>query len=96
MLLEEFDPQVNAVIDPEMVTSRLENFPEVTVSCFSKKLFELPAGPNFAAILSPLEIFDVMNFKNRFFHFAAYFKAKLVFGYHGRKHHRFHPCQSAA
>ena len=36
MLLEEFDPQVNAVIDPEMVTSRLENFPEVTVSCFSK------------------------------------------------------------
>lgn len=40
MLLEEFDPQVNAVIDPEMVTSRLENFPEVTVSCFSKKLFE--------------------------------------------------------
>ncbi len=40
MLLEEFDPQRNAVIDPEMVTNKVEDFPEVTVSCFSKKLFE--------------------------------------------------------
>ena len=39
MLLEEFDPAKNAVIDPEMVVQRIENFPEVTVSCFSKQLF---------------------------------------------------------
>ena len=40
MLLEEFDPQRNAVIDPEMVTNRVADFPEVTVSCFSKQLFD--------------------------------------------------------
>ena len=40
MLLEEFDPARNAVIDPEMVATRIENFPAVTVSCFSKRLFD--------------------------------------------------------
>jgi len=40
MLLEEFDPQLLAVINPDMVTHKVENFPEVTVSCFSKKLFD--------------------------------------------------------
>ena len=39
MLLEEFDNEVNAVINPDMVTKKVENFPEVTISCFSKKLF---------------------------------------------------------
>lgn len=40
MLLEEFDPARSAVIDPEMVAKPIENFPEVTVSCFSKFLFD--------------------------------------------------------
>ena len=40
MILEEFDPAKNAVIDPEMVTHPIENCPEVTVSCFSKQLFD--------------------------------------------------------
>ena len=40
MLLEEFDPGLTAVINPDMVAHRIENFPEVTVSCFSKKLFD--------------------------------------------------------
>lgn len=40
MLLEEFDRARNAVINPEMVVSRIEGFPEVTVSCFSQALFE--------------------------------------------------------
>jgi len=40
MLLEEFDSQSTAVINPDMVAHRIENFPEVTVSCFSKKLFD--------------------------------------------------------
>lgn len=39
MLLEEFDGNRNAVINPDMVVSRIENFPEVTVSCFSAPLF---------------------------------------------------------
>ena len=40
MLLEEFDRERNAVINPDMVTERIAVFPEVTVSCFSKKLFD--------------------------------------------------------
>ena len=40
MLLEEFDPARNAAIDPEMVAKPVEDFPEVTVSCFSKFLFD--------------------------------------------------------
>lgn len=39
MLLEEFDDEMDSVINPDMVTDKIENFPEVTVSCFSKKLF---------------------------------------------------------
>lgn len=40
MLLAEFDREANAVINPDMVTERIENFPAVTISCFSKKLFD--------------------------------------------------------
>ena len=40
MLLEEFDHTYDAVIDPQMVVSRIDDFPEVTVSCFSRHLFE--------------------------------------------------------
>ena len=40
MLLEEFDPARRAVIDPDMVVQPLDDFPEVTVSCFSWSLFE--------------------------------------------------------
>ena len=40
MILDEFDPAMHAVIDPEMVTHKIEDFPEVTVSCFSKHLFD--------------------------------------------------------
>lgn len=39
MVLNEFDPAGNAVIDPEMLNEPLENFPDVTVSCFSEPLF---------------------------------------------------------
>ena len=39
MLLDEFDKETNAVLNPDMVTERIENFPEVTISCFSRKLF---------------------------------------------------------
>lgn len=39
MLLEQFDPAESAVINPDMVTQPIENYPDVTVSCFSEKLF---------------------------------------------------------
>ncbi len=39
MILEEFDPSKNAVINPEMIVKKIEDFPDVTVSCFSRHLF---------------------------------------------------------
>ena len=39
MLLEEFDPTYDAIINPEMIVSWIDHFPEATVSCFSKYLF---------------------------------------------------------
>lgn len=41
MLLEEFDPCRDAVINPDMcIKGTVENFPEITISCFSHHLFE--------------------------------------------------------
>lgn len=40
MLLTEFDNNPSAVIDPSMAFSRVENFPEVTISCFSFHMFD--------------------------------------------------------
>lgn len=40
MILEEFDPSKTAVINPDMIVKKIENFPDVTVSCFSRRLFE--------------------------------------------------------
>lgn len=39
MILEEFDSSLSAVINPDMVVEKIENFPDVTVACFSEKLF---------------------------------------------------------
>lgn len=38
MLLEEFDFNINAVINPDMCVDKIDDFPEVTISCFSEKL----------------------------------------------------------
>lgn len=40
MLLEEFDRDRSAVIEPSMVVEKRADFPRVTVSCFSYQLFE--------------------------------------------------------
>ena len=40
MLLEEFDRETNVIIDPNMCAERIEDFPAVTISCFSWKLFD--------------------------------------------------------
>ena len=47
MLLEEFDLNKDAIINPDMIIEKIENFPDVTVSCFSHYLFD-----------SLLEVFD--------------------------------------
>ena len=44
MLLEEFDEDRGAVIDPQVLIERIKDFPEVTVACFSKELFESVLG----------------------------------------------------
>ena len=41
VLLDEFDRETNAIINPEMCVKRIEDFPEVTVSCFSWIIFAL-------------------------------------------------------
>ena len=40
MLLEEFDRETNAINNPDMCAEKIEDFPEVTISCFSWKLFD--------------------------------------------------------
>lgn len=40
MILEEFDPSKSAVINPDMIANKIEDFPDVTVSCFSRQLFD--------------------------------------------------------
>ncbi len=39
MILEEYDASKNAVINPEMIINKIEDFPDVTISCFSQQLF---------------------------------------------------------
>ena len=39
MLSEEFDANKTAIINPDMCVEKIENFPEVTISCFSEELF---------------------------------------------------------
>ena len=40
MLLTEFDPARNAVIDPDIMFHKIPDFPETVVSIFSHLLFE--------------------------------------------------------
>lgn len=40
MLLNEFDSERCAVINPDMIINKVPDFPDVTVSCFSKELFD--------------------------------------------------------
>ncbi|MCR5231011.1 MAG: nucleoside phosphorylase [Acholeplasmatales bacterium] len=39
MLLNDFDENKDAIINPDMCVNKIDNFPEVTISCFSNKLF---------------------------------------------------------
>lgn len=56
MLLTEFDPERHAVIDPDMVGVDIPDFPEVTVSCFSKQLFG-----SVLAVVEPRQIGEIRS-----------------------------------
>lgn len=80
MLLKEFDPNPHAVIDPGMVAERIENYPEVTISCFSRKLFDsalacFEAPKQIALIRSavgPNPVYEVDYKGKRFAFFQSY------------------------
>ena len=79
MLLEEFDRQTNAVIDPATVVKKIDRFPEVTVSCFSKQLFDRVlsqlAYQRLAEIRSavgPNRVYEVMYKGKRFAFYQSY------------------------
>ena len=80
MLLSEFDPCRDAVINPEMcIKGKIENFPEVTVSCFSHHLFE--------AVLSffePEEIGRVGGANGKAPVYAVTYKGKRIGFYESR------------
>lgn len=40
MILEEYDKELNAVINPSDLRSRIKNMPEVAVACFANDLFQ--------------------------------------------------------
>ena len=40
MILEEFDPERRAMINPDQIIKPVENMPEVAVTCFSRRTFE--------------------------------------------------------
>ena len=79
MLLEEFDPARNAVIEPEMVAKKIDGFPEVTVSCFSKSLFD-----------SVLRVFDAKKIGELHFAFGRNPVYEVV--YKGQRFALFQSC----
>ena len=79
MLLTEFDPARKAVIDPDMVAKRIENFPEVTVSCFSKHLFD-----------SVLDVFETKKIAE--LHFAFRRNPVYEVTYKGKRFALFQSC----
>lgn len=79
MILEEFDASKEAVINPEMILSKIDNFPEVTISCFSRHLFEqvltyfepkLLAEIHIATGISP--VYEIEYKGERFAQFQSY------------------------
>ena len=77
MLLEEFDREIDAVINPEMCVERIENFPEVTISCFSWNLFD-----------SVLEAFDAKKIAD--LHSATGLNPVYEVEYKGKRFALFH------
>ena len=80
MLLSEFDPCRDAVINPEMcIKGKIENFPEVTVSCFSHHLFEAVL-----AFFEPEEIGRVGGANGKAPVYAVTYRGKRIGFYESR------------
>ena len=80
MLLSEFDLCRDAVINPEMcIKGKIENFPEVTVSCFSHHLFEAVL-----AFFEPEEIGRVGGANGKAPVYAVTYKGKRIAFYESR------------
>ena len=81
MLLTEFDPTRDAVINPDMIHSKVPNFPETLVSVFSHQLFDAVLkflGGKVIAMTGDVDgdwpIYEVAYFKSKysFSHFSGY------------------------
>lgn len=79
MILEEFDPSLRAIINPDMIVETIEDFPDVTVSCFSEILFsnvlsffepKLLGNMHSASGLNP--VYEVVYKGERFAFFHSY------------------------
>ena len=73
MLLEEFDFDRDAIINPDMIVPKTDDFPEVTVSCFSHHLIasavDLLGAKQFAEVRSavgPNPVYEVRYKGGRF------------------------------
>ncbi len=63
MLLHEFDPNVNAVINPDMIVDPLPGMPRIAVSCFSRitfaRMVEAFGGVKFAELKCANGLFPI-------------------------------------
>ena len=79
MLLHEFDPSPTAIINPDMIVKKIDNFPDVTISCFSEKLmkamlalFDPIVLGNVHSAVGPNPIYEVSYKGQRFALFQSY------------------------
>lgn len=79
MILEEFDPSKAAVINPDMIVEKIDNFPDVTISCFSERLFsnvlsffEAKAIANVYSAVGANPVYEVNYKGERFAFFQSY------------------------
>lgn len=90
MLLTEFDPAKRAVIDPALLIEPVEDFPDVTISIFSWRLFQrvlalFPDAREIARLhsataLSP--VYEVVYEGERFAFFQSFVGAPMCAGMH--------------
>ncbi len=79
MILEEYDASKNAVINPEMLVNKIEDFPDVTVSCFSQQLFRMVLSffepkliANVHSAVGANPVYEVIYKEEKFAFFQSY------------------------
>ena len=90
MLLTEFDNNPNAVIDPQMTVEPIEDFPEVTISCFSHHLFESVVSSfeqsrvigQLRSATATQDIYEVMYKGKRFAMYQSFVGEPMCVGQH--------------